>query len=380
MTSSVPTWIAYPVLVFTALVVLGRAALNRGARSSRRVTSAVGFLFLSGLLREKVIQLQIETSTSGVIDVQLARQISTVMLMLAMVPLVVMGARWVIGTGSESWSLWIYLMAGLSSAVLLAVGTRARATENYIDVTTGWETIVYFGIFSLWTAAMASLYLGVAVRELRRGSLPRQFVAMIAALALLSLWGVEESLSIAASGVAAGIDVAGPFVQWRVAANENNLIYILLLAAVYAAVPLVHRVSEYGGMDRWSRACKALSPMWTDLTSACPEVLLHQLSAHPSPRQRAHRMCVEIRDALSVLGRFHTAQPGDDNHGACLASLIAASAGRRRSGESPGQFHSFAVVSAAHLSDEVHVLAALAARWPARAELFERIKPLGESI
>ncbi|MDJ0396160.1 hypothetical protein QMK17_22845 [Rhodococcus sp. G-MC3] len=375
-----PTWIAYPVLAFTALVVLGRAALNGDARSSRRVTAALGFLFLSGLLRERAIQLHAESFTSAVINVQLTRQISTVMLMLAMVPLVVMGARWVIGTRSEPWNRWIYVLAGLSSAALLAVGTRARASGNYIDVTTGWETIVYFGIFSVWTAAMASLYLGVAVRELRRGSLPRQFIVMIAALALLSLWGVEESMSIAASGVAAGIDVARSFVLWRVAANENNLIYILLLAAAYAAVPPLHRVSEYGGVDRWSRACKTLSPMWSDLTSACPEVLLHHLSANLSPRHRAHRMCVEIRDALSVLGRFHTVRPAEGNAAVCLAISIAASADRRRSGELPGQFHSFAVVSAAHLSDEVHVLAVLAKHWPASAESFERIKPLGESI
>ncbi|QCB51796.1 hypothetical protein E5720_17625 [Rhodococcus sp. PAMC28707] len=364
MTSSVSALIAYPILVFAALVIAGRAVLAGNARSSRRVTTAVTFLLLSGLLRERAVQEQIALRMSGTIDVPLVRQISTVMLMLAMVPLVVMGARWVVGNRSESWNRRILFLAALSAVALLVVGTRSRATGQYIDVTPGWETIVYFGLFSAWTAAMASLYLSVAIRELRHGGLPRRYVVMIVALALLSLWGVEESVSIAISGMAAGLGLAQTFVQWRVAANENNLIFILLLGAGYTAVPLVHRLMELAGLDKWSRAYNGLLPMWADLTSACPEVLLRQSGLNSNPRQRTHRRSVEIRDALSVLGRFNCYQSAGSDIESRLASAIAESAEMRRSGALPGQFRSFPIRSATHLADEISVLESLATHWP----------------
>jgi hypothetical protein len=364
VTSSVSSWLAYPILCATFVVVLGRVVVLKSTRSTRRITAALGFVLASGLLRENVIQLWVQSTTGHIVDVQLVRQISTVLLMLAMVPLVVMGAGWVLGSRSESWASRIYLAAGLCSLFLVVVGTRAREGGVYIDITSGWETIAYFAVFSIWTAAMSTLYLAVSLRELRRGKLPRTNVTMFVLLAILSLWGLEESISILIAGVSSGVGAAGTFVQMRVAANENNLIYILLFSAAYAAVPLLYRCAEAMQVDRWSRAYRALTPMWADLVATCPEVVAPVMEVGTSARQRTHRMSIEIRDALSVLGRFHDSCADTDGSYPGIAAEIAEAAARRQSGAAPSHFRSFELPPAAYLSDEVQVLTSIAVHWP----------------
>nr|WP_094724481.1 MAB_1171c family putative transporter [Rhodococcus sp. 06-621-2] len=362
MTSSVPAIYSYPIIALAIAVVSGRMIVLDRTRSSIRVTAAVSALTVSALMREESIQHLIAGTTGNWLDIQLVRQLSTAFLMLTMVPLVVMGARWVFGQRSEGWAGYIYGAAALSVALLIAVGTPARESGNYIDITAGWETIAYFVIFSVWTAAMATLYLFVSARELARGLLPRRFVSMFIALGLLSLWGVEETFSILFSALLAGTGHPNAFVHWRVEANEFNMTFILLAGALYAAVPVMYRLAEDLGVDHWSRALRTLEPMWQDMTSACPEVLLANQPSDPTPRQRLHRMCIEMRDSLSVLARFRSSSLDEQNDGG-RPRAIAEAIREKESGASPSTFRSFEVPSARTLEDEVVVLTSLALAW-----------------
>ncbi|NIL77356.1 MAB_1171c family putative transporter [Rhodococcus sp. B10] len=359
MTSSVPEIYSYPIIALAVAAICGRMIVLDRTRSSIRVTAAVSALTVSALMREESIQHLIADTTGNWLDIQLVRQLSTAFLMLTMVPLVVMGARWVFGQRSEGWAGYIYGAAGLSAALLIAVGTPARESGNYIDITAGWETIAYFAIFSVWTATMATLYLFVSARELARGLLPRRFISMFIALGLLSLWGVEETFSILFSAVLAGTGHPNAFVHWRVEANEFNMIFILLAGATYAAVPVIYRLAENLGVDHWSRAARTLEPMWRDMTSACPEVLLANQPSDPTSRQRLHRMCIEIRDSLSVLARFRSSSL-DERNGGGRPRAIAEAMREKKAGALPSTFRSFEVPSARTLEDEVVVLTSLA--------------------
>nr|WP_143545587.1 DUF6545 domain-containing protein [Rhodococcus sp. 06-1059B-a] len=363
MTSSVPVIFSYPIIALAIAVVCGRAIILDRTRSSKRVTAAVLALTGSALLRERDIQDLIAATSNDWLDIQVVRQLSTAFLMLTMVPLVVMGAKWVFGHRSEAWAGYIYLAAGASAALLIVVGSEAREAGQYIDITAGWKTIVYFTVFSVWTAAMATLYLYVSVRELKRGLLPPRFVSMFIALGLLSLWGVEETLSILVSAVLAGTAHPNAFVHWRVEANEFNMIFILLVSAIYAAVPLMYRLAETLGVDRWSRSFKALTPMWLDLTSACPEVLLPNRPADLTSRQRLHRMCIELRDSLSVLARFRPPEIVVCQSSTSKPHEIAEAIRDKKSGAAPSKFLSFEVPSARTLEGEVAVLTSLAHEW-----------------
>ncbi|MFC8178743.1 DUF6545 domain-containing protein [Rhodococcus sp. NPDC057297] len=363
MTSSVTAFISYPIIAIAIAVVGGRILVLSGTQSSRRVTAAVAALTISALLREGEVQHFVAKITADTVDVQLVRQLSTAFLMLTMVPLVAMGARWVFGYRSESWGRYIYTAAGVSVALLIVVGANARDSDRYIDISPGRETIIYFAVFSLWTATMATLYLYVSVRELKRGYLPRRFVLMFVALGLLSLWGVEETLSIMTSAIFAGTDHPNAFVHWRVAANETNMIFILLAAALYAAVPLTYRLAETIGVDHWSRSCRKLTPMWRDLTVACPEVLLSGGPVPSTSRQRVHRMCIEMRDALSVLARFNSPSDVGLHLTRSRISAIAEAIDAKRAGVTPTRFRSFELPSARSLDGEVDVLRVIAKQW-----------------
>lgn len=362
MTSSVPAIISYPIIGIALAVICGRMIVLDRTRSSIRVTAAVSALTVSAVLREDRIQQLIAGTARDWLDIQVVRQLSTACLMLTMVPLVVMGARWVFGQRSERWAGHIYGAAGLSVGLLIALGTSARKSGNYIDITAGWETIAYFAIFSVWTAAMATLYLYVSARELARGLLPRRFIFMFVALGLLSLWGVEETFSILLSAVLVGTGHPNAFVHWRVEANEFNMIFILLASAVYASVPMIYRLAESAGVDHWSRSVRTLEPMWRDMTSACPEVLLASRPSDQTPRQRLHRMCIEMRDSLSVLARFRSSSH-DEGNDEGRPRAIAEAIREKKSGASASMFRSFEVPSARTLEGEVTVLTSLAHAW-----------------
>ncbi|MGK5630904.1 MAB_1171c family putative transporter [Streptomyces sp. URMC 123] len=78
-----------------------------------------------------------------------------------------------------------------------------------------------------------------------------------------------------------------------------------LFIAVGVALPLVARVAELSEVRRTHRG---LDPLWRDLTSATPDVVLapaHRLAAVLVPPQlRLYRRVIEIRDAMIVLRNY----------------------------------------------------------------------------
>ncbi|MEV5834548.1 MAB_1171c family putative transporter [Nocardia sp. NPDC052112] len=81
--------------------------------------------------------------------------------------------------------------------------------------------------------------------------------------------------------------------------------------ATLHAMPLVAELVLRAGMDRATRTCRRLLPLWRDLTAAVPEVVM-PVDARPGsdPATRLLRMTVEIRDAMLHLGAY---LPADNN-------------------------------------------------------------------
>ncbi|MET9028601.1 MAB_1171c family putative transporter [Nocardia sp. NPDC004168] len=80
------------------------------------------------------------------------------------------------------------------------------------------------------------------------------------------------------------------------------------------AVPLGTWLIERVGLDRPTRSCRRLRPLWRDLTEAVPEIVLlpDTDSREPVlPATRLLRMAVEVRDALLHLRPYFPEEPGD---------------------------------------------------------------------
>ncbi|MGW4740333.1 MAB_1171c family putative transporter [Nocardia xishanensis] len=71
------------------------------------------------------------------------------------------------------------------------------------------------------------------------------------------------------------------------------------------AIPLVAELTLRAGMDRATRTCRRLLPLWRDLTAAVPQIVMPADTRHGSdPATRLLRMTVEIRDAMLHLGPY----------------------------------------------------------------------------
>ncbi|WP_431950937.1 MAB_1171c family putative transporter [Nocardia lijiangensis] len=79
--------------------------------------------------------------------------------------------------------------------------------------------------------------------------------------------------------------------------------------ATLHAVPLVAELELRVGMDRETRTCRRLLPLWCDLTAAVPEIVMPVDVRHGSDSgTRLLRMTVEIRDAMLHLGAYLPAE------------------------------------------------------------------------
>lgn len=360
MTSSVPAPITCCVVVAGLVVLVSRLALVRETVAARLVNLALVLAILSALARESSVQAALDAGSGGSLPVPFTQQLGTVLMLWAGAPLTAVAARW----RSPSWSTrqtGILLAAAVASGlVMLVVGTSARSSGTYIDLLPGWPTAVYFGLFSAWAGAMPLIVLIVSVEELRHGQLSVPVMASFGLFVSLAVWGLEEAASILAMGLLSAVSRAREFVELRVELNEASYSYLLILATVCAALPVVQRAVETLGVDYWSRSCRRLRPMWADLIVSCPEVVLGQPSQRISPRARAHRMCIEVRDSISLLGRHL-----DADVSAASAAVALADAAHRRSRGCPARaFTRLPLASSGDLKSELGILAELSKDWP----------------
>lgn len=146
----------------------------------------------------------------------------------------------------------------------------------------------------------------------------------------------------------------------------GSFVTLAILAALIS-MPLVSALLVRAGLDRESRWCRRLRPLWHDLTAAVPEVVL------PPDREdrrgssaRLYRMTVEIRDAL-----LHLKQYVPDPSGAETTDLrayarnIAEAARLKRQGTPPTCPGRVVRFPAGDRTSELSNLLALSRAWTA---------------
>ncbi|WP_067567214.1 MAB_1171c family putative transporter [Nocardia acidivorans] len=364
MTSSAPALIAWTILGFSTIAVLFRLRWLFDRPSERLVTCGLLLGTASGLLRERAVQ----DALSDVLDIGLTRQLSTVVMVLTFVPLCLLAVSW-----SERWSghsvrstRYVWAAGYASATLMLLAGAHARSLGQYIDRTRGWQTPLYFAFFSLWCGFTGTLMAATSIRELRAGGLRPLHRLTYLTITVIGLWALEEAVSIFVSSVCAASGTGPAFVEFRFRANENNYVYLLAGGAAVAAGGVVAELARRLRIDPASRAVRQLHPLWADLVDACPEIPRPRVETTMPPRRRVHRMTVEIRDCLLVLGRF--AEPVSAEGPAAEAEQIANALHRKRSGADPGPYRRLQVSAPGRdIVDETRALRRIADHWAAPA-------------
>ncbi|MFI9406412.1 MAB_1171c family putative transporter [Nocardia sp. NPDC052316] len=146
-----------------------------------------------------------------------------------------------------------------------------------------------------------------------------------------------------------------------------------VLVALVIAVPLVHVLAARTGWDRTGRQLRRLAPLWRDLTTAVPEVVLPAgVGRGRDPESRLYRMRVEITDALLQLRPHLSVDAVPESSVETYAAQLALAARARAEGHAPvGAPPSHPrQMPARDMTSELGHLLDLARHWPkARASL-----------
>ncbi|MBF6337116.1 hypothetical protein IU450_14625 [Nocardia abscessus] len=351
MTSPIPAPIAIPVIVFVAVVALGRRVALNHATVDRLLNRAMLWGVATLILLERGIAPGIGS---------LLHQLSMATLLMEVAGLYGAARLW---SGADPASAWarqrVYDSAALAGGMLiLVVGTAARHEGRLLGQAPDLPTVVAWAVLWIPLFATGRLAWHAAARELRsdEASTPERIVYGTLLTTLIVATGglVISALRLAGPGAAA--DPA--LTRWAAPTFAASA-----LGAALLSVPLLASLRTRVGWDRAGRYCRRLRPLWRDLTAAVPEIVLEPDLPVAESDARLIRMTVEIRDALMHLQRYLPADASGTDDVQRIRKAIAAKS-NGAAGAQPRRLDDPAGRPVGDLDSDLRLLLTLARRWP----------------
>lgn len=240
-----------------------------------------------------------------------------------------------------------------------------------------WERVLWvaIGVLVVWIGA---LLMYTCIGELRTAATSWRERLTYSALFFVGMYSAACSIYAGLHDVS-GVVTGKPGTIWAV----GSLLTMTLLAAL-VAIPLVSALAVRAGLDRAARHCRRLRPLWRDLTSVVPGVILRV--ERQSSAQRLYRMTVEIGDALMHLRQFasDTGSTHNDTISAYALRIAEAAELKRRGTDLPTRMsHPRCAIQppAEDRGTELRNLLALARAWPrARARARARAASAAKAV
>ncbi|CAM4431856.1 MAB_1171c family putative transporter [Nocardia ninae] len=168
----------------------------------------------------------------------------------------------------------------------------------------GWKSPLLWAMFNIPVAALSINIIRATVRDLRVKTATTRERLVFSALFLVAVYCLYCA---GASGVQvlAGQPSDSPSADWTLASCFSMFVITTLLA-----VPVVNVLLARAGWDRTGRHYRRLFPLWRDLTTAVPGVVLDQGPVRRDSESRLYRRLIEIQDALQHLKLYMP--PGEE--------------------------------------------------------------------
>lgn len=361
--SSIPGAVAWPLLGYVVLVVIGRSLFVTEAVVDKLVNRLFLWSIAGLLLYRSALTPEIDSLAH---QLALGCNIMTAMCLHSIAQL------WVADIDADTMrrrQRWCTAIAAALIALIVVAGTPARGEGRLVDLAFTPDSLVVWIAYSVPLSISAALLIRGCVHEIRYADLGRN--AKIVAYGLIA----GNMFFFANLGLSVGQLVTG----WHGLGSHlmrMELAYFACIAvdATFVAVPLVRVLLVRAGLDSDRRTCHRLHPLWRDVTSAVPEIVLTPAdSARDNSETRLLRMAVEIRDALLHLGRHIPDPPRLDSEWTLTtyAGQLAAAIDARKSGSIP--LTSGASVQLPPISRdfdaELRQLLELAAVWPTTTDI-----------
>ena len=393
MTSStVPGIIAWPLILFMTLVLVGRYRWFNSNLYERYLNNTLAFLLVAQILREHLVQnMLVRTSFMTMPGTW---QLGTAVLGYSFTELIGFSLLWSGMSEAETRPRHRYyrLAAMLLAAGFLISGTRARIAEEPIELTKGWESVATLSCLTTMLMVLATHLIWNSLRELRTASRRRERWIALSTL-LMGVVGVGFVFQEAALQI---FDQLGwtHTADYRQQSHAGGLFFAILAPFAIAVVPLAMKLLGSLGLDPISRSWCKLQPLRQAMRTVVPECVFDFDDDEPGRRKselQLHHAVVEIRDAILGLRPYFREVPDHDlirfldepnavpthDHDAVIAALRLAHAARAKAAGitlEPLDVDSALIASrAATLEQEAAELVTLAKWWPAAYRATEDI-------
>lgn len=340
MTSPVPAWISWPIIVLMALTLVVRIAWLNSSIIDRLTTRSLVIGWFALVLRESAVQDAIRHLPKPLGDVALFQQLTFCCIVMVVMAIYGMSRLWV---GCDPSAVWkrqrVYDAVGLAlSAVILISGTPSRKAGELVDQFLGWPAVV------LWTAFYAPiLFVAIAVMRIFLGEARHPDTAVREK----ALYGLAIAIAVGLALVA----VSTPILTFQEVLTGSGsadpemhvkaLTFFLAVAGslIMGAVPVVAVLRAKLGQDRISRNLKEIERLWQDMTDQFPEVrTTGSRQSQSDPAMKLHRKIIEIHDAARRLSKWNASTLSTESDPLQLnAESIAAELAQAYAAKATGQ-------------------------------------------
>ncbi|GAB1814701.1 DUF6545 domain-containing protein [Mycobacterium sp. MUNTM1] len=398
--STVPGFIAWPLIAFMMLVLLGRYRWCNSNLYEKYFNSTLALMLVAQLLREHLVQNVLVRT--AFMTLPGTWQLSTAALSYSYSEFIGFTLLWSGMSEAETRRRHkYYRLAGVLLAVgLLVFGTHARIAGQSLEFTTGWNSVTTLACFIAMPMALVTRVIWNSLRELRIVDRRRERLIAISTLAM-GLTAVVTALHEVALQISDQLGWTQTD-ELRHQFHASCFFYMIFSLFLIAPVPLVVKLRRSLGLDHISRSWRELQPLRQAMRVVVPEGVFESGDdgqGRPKTELQLHQTVVEIRDAILGLRPYFRAIPGDElthylaephkvperERNAAISALRLAHAARAKVagvGPEPADVDSTAIVAsrAATLRQEATELTLLAKWWPAAYAAAEKFtEPAAET-
>lgn len=378
MTTSIPSYITWPLLFLMCLVVLMRYMLFNSNPYERYLNNTVALMVLANIPRERAVERFL--ADHHILSVTATQQLSLVLMIFSAAELMGFVGLWA-NYSPERARRHQRIYRGVG--VLLAVGfwiaaTPPRRAGLTLEEYGGWSEVVSWMFMTAMLLALSARLMYMSVTELRHpnaGRLER----------LIGTFGLGIAI---AMGISTGDAVVLSLLEklgwfhsagFRIAQHRVNVLGETVAACILVSIPALRAAQAHLGLDSTSRRWRRLEPLRAAMIAAVPESSFDLISPD-SGRQKTslelHQSNVQIRDAMLLLRPYVTPVddeaffdrykvPAAEQASARQALQLAHAAAARTAGRLPAADIDAVISRSSTLTEETTELLQIARWWPA---------------
>ncbi|TDZ86132.1 hypothetical protein DE4585_01455 [Mycobacteroides salmoniphilum] len=382
MTSSVPGWLAWPLIAAMAAAIAVRYRWFNTTLPENYFNNTLLLMLTAQLLREHAVEEFL--ARTAVMTVTMAQHLSLVLVFFMAAEFMGFITLWAQLSPEETRHRHRYHRAAavILAAAFFAVTTRARVDGQLLEVSGGWDNIIAWGLYAVLPVALGVQMVRMSSREFRRPGVKRRELMTAGSIAVI---GAAIGVTTLIAMLLELFEELGSVrsLDYRLKTHAYIFFWEAIGATAVSAIPISLAIGTYLGWDSYSRDWRQLQALRSDMTTALPDAIFkieHTQSRRANTELKLHQTTIQIRDAILQLRPYYAnispeaqerfiqkhAVPESARPGAIYALQLAAAVLGKESG-APASPDAPQIVrsESTNLVEDAAELLALARWWPA---------------